>query len=144
MTPPKNIAASVRARLLNLARENGEDYNRILLRYVQERLLYRLSKSSHASEYILKGAALFSLWDGQPHRPTKDTDFLGFGAPEPERLRTVFAEIVRIDCPEDGLSFDPDSIAAAPIRDQALDDGIRITIPVRLGDAAGLCRTRAR
>ncbi|MEM6559788.1 MAG: nucleotidyl transferase AbiEii/AbiGii toxin family protein [Myxococcota bacterium] len=133
MKPGKNIAASVRARLLNIARENGEDYNRILLRYVQERLLYRLSQSAHARDFILKGAALFSLWDGQPHRPTKDTDFLGFGEPDPVKVRDVFRAIAAVPCPQDGLVFDPDGIEAAPIREQALYDGIRVTIPVSLG-----------
>lgn len=132
MSPTKNVAASVRARLLNLARENGEDYNRILLRYVQERLLYRLSRSKHSGDFVLKGAALFSLWDGQPHRPTKDTDFLGFGDPDPARLRDLFRDIIEVPCPEDGLVFDAQAIEAAPIREQALYDGIRITVPVAL------------
>jgi predicted nucleotidyltransferase component of viral defense system len=135
MTAPKNIPASVKARLLNVARERHEDFNFILNRYFQERLLYRLSKSKHASDFVLKGAALFTLWTGHPHRPTKDTDFLGFGEPSPERLATLFVEIVSVPCPEDGLEFDASAVKAAPIREQALYDGIRVVIPVRLGNA---------
>ena len=41
----KNMAVSVRDRLLNLARERGEDFQLILTRYGLERLLYRLGKS---------------------------------------------------------------------------------------------------
>ena len=41
--PVTNIGASVRAQLLNIARESGQDYNRVLIRYAQERLLYRFS-----------------------------------------------------------------------------------------------------
>lgn len=43
-----NVAASVRARLLNRARETGQDFNLILTRYALERLLYRLSISPQA------------------------------------------------------------------------------------------------
>ena len=43
--PVTNIGASVRAQLLNIARESGQDYNRVLIRYAQERLLYRFSVS---------------------------------------------------------------------------------------------------
>ena len=43
MSLPKNVAASVRARLLSRAKEQGMDYNLILTKYALERLLYRLS-----------------------------------------------------------------------------------------------------
>ena len=76
---PRNIAASVRARLLNLSRERGEDFNYVLIRYVQERLLYRLSRSVYQDQFVLKGATLFTIWLGAPHRPTKDIDLLSRG-----------------------------------------------------------------
>lgn len=40
----KNMAVSVRDRLLDLARERGEDFQLILTRYGMERLLYRIGK----------------------------------------------------------------------------------------------------
>ena len=58
----RNVAASVRARLLNRARETGQDFNLILIRYALERLLYRLSISAYADQFLLKGALLFDLW----------------------------------------------------------------------------------
>lgn len=39
MSLPKNVAASVRARLLSRAKEQGMDYNLILTKYAPERLL---------------------------------------------------------------------------------------------------------
>ena len=54
-TSGKNVAASVRQRLLNRSRETGEDYNRLLTRYGNERLLYRLSVSPHAGWFVLSG-----------------------------------------------------------------------------------------
>jgi predicted nucleotidyltransferase component of viral defense system len=63
-----NVAQSVRQRLLNLARQTGQDYNRLLVRYSLERILYRLSQSEHADRFILKGAMLFAVWSGQQSR----------------------------------------------------------------------------
>lgn len=79
----RNMAASVRARLLNRARETRQDFNLILTRYALERLLYRLSISPHADQFLLKGALLFDLWFDIPHRPTRDADLLGFGSADP-------------------------------------------------------------
>ena len=70
----RNIAASVRARLLNRARETKQDFNLVLTRYAIERLLYRVSLSTHANNLLLKGALLFDLWFDIPHRPTRDID----------------------------------------------------------------------
>lgn len=58
---PSNRAASVRQRLLNRARERGEDFQLVLIRYTVERLLYRLSRSPHKKQFVLKGAMLFPL-----------------------------------------------------------------------------------
>jgi len=79
--PPKDVAASIRARLHNVARERGEDFQFVLLRYGAERLLYRLTRSAHAGQFVLKGSALFVIWLGHPHRPTRDIDLLGTGTP---------------------------------------------------------------
>ena len=75
----KDLAVSIRDRLLNLARERGEDFQLILTQYGLERLLYRLGKSDYKDLFILKAAMLFMLWGDQSHRPTRDVYFLGFG-----------------------------------------------------------------
>ena len=76
----RNVAASVRAKLLNKARADKRDFTLVLTRYALERLLYRLSISEHADHFLLKGALLFDLWFDIPHRPTRDVDLLGFGS----------------------------------------------------------------
>lgn len=43
-------------------RSTDGDYNLLLTRYGLERLLYRLSVSPHAPNFLLKGALLFLLW----------------------------------------------------------------------------------
>ncbi len=66
----RNMAASVRARLLNHSRATKQDFNLVLTRYALERLLYRISVSPHSNTFLLKGALLFDLWFDIPHRPT--------------------------------------------------------------------------
>ena len=131
----KNHATSVRARLLNLSRSQGEDFQRLLVRYAIERLLYRLSISAHADEFVLKGATLFALWMGKPHRATKDLDLLGRGTPDVARLIEVFRQIAGVPCPEDGLSFEPEGITGETIREEALYSGVRVVVPCQLAGA---------
>jgi predicted nucleotidyltransferase component of viral defense system len=131
---PKDLSASIRQRLLNLAKARGEEFTFVLLRYGLERLLYRLGQSRHAGRFILKGAMLFPLWSGNPHRATKDLDLLGQGPPDLDRLKTAFREIVSLPA-GDGLLFLPETIRALEIREDAINDGVRITLQARLGAA---------
>lgn len=132
--PPRDRAASVRQRLLNIAKERGEEFNFVLLRYGLERLLFRLGQSRHAGTFVLKGAMLFPLWSGSPHRATKDMDLLGSGAPDIGRFVDIFREVAAVDA-DDGVRFLPDTVAGAAIREEAIYDGIRITLEGCLGVA---------
>lgn len=123
----RNIAASVRALLLNRARETRQDFNLVLTRYALERLLYRLSISPHANQFVLKGALLFDLWFDIPHRPTRDADFLGFGSAELPHLEAVFKKVCAIDT-SDGVMFRPDTVQAAEIRKETNYAGVRVTL----------------
>jgi hypothetical protein len=76
-TPPKNIAASVRQRLLNKARETNRSCSELVQYFAMERFLYRLSKSTHADKFILKGALMLAVWEAPLARPTMDIDMLG-------------------------------------------------------------------
>ena len=131
----RDHGASVRPRLLARARKDGEDFQRLLVRYAIERLLYRLSISRHAEGFVLKGATLFALWLGRPHRATKDLDLLGRGGPDVDRLVGLFRDVASIPCPEDGMEFDGAAIVGAPIREEALYTGVRVTIPASLAGA---------
>lgn len=132
MTEKKNLAASVHQRLKNIAAASGEDFNYLLRRFANERWLYRLSASPHRDRFLLKGASLFTLWFNQPHRPTRDLDLLGFGAPEIIRLETVFREICHIAA-SDGLTFDPASVKGAEIKEGQEYQGVRILFAAFLG-----------
>ena len=132
----KNVAASVRQRLLNRSREAGEDYNLLLARYGNERLLYRLSVSPHAGRFVLKGALLFAAWIGTPHRPTRDLDLLGRGDPSPDALAGVFRELCDLPVDrDDGLRLDARGVVAREIREGHEYDGVRVTLPSLLGNA---------
>jgi len=132
---PSNVAASVRQRLLNRIRETGEDANLVWSRYAIERLLYRLSVSDFGRDFVLKGAALFTVWTGQPHRPTLDVDLLGHGEDSRERLEAVFRTVCHVAVEPDGLRFDPDSVTAEPIRETQEYGGQRVTLTAYLGKA---------
>ena len=88
----KNPVHSAFQRLLNCARNSGEDFNLLLSRYGIERLLYRLSISSHADKFILKGASLFLIWKGQNFRVTRDADLLSSIPLDPDQIADIFRE----------------------------------------------------
>jgi predicted nucleotidyltransferase component of viral defense system len=129
-----NVAASVRQRLLNHARAQGQDFQLVLTHYAIERLLYRLEHSEYAGRFVLKGAMLFRVWEGPSARQTRDLDLLGFG--DPEYVAAAFRDLAgRTVTPDDGLAFDPASVRAEPIRDQAEYRGQRVRLQATL-DAA--------
>ena len=74
--PIKNINISVKERLLALAKSNNIDFNRVLLLYIQERFLYRMSLSSYKLNFILKGGILFYAGYKESARSTRDIDLL--------------------------------------------------------------------
>lgn len=130
----RDLAASVRQRLLNLAKSRGEDFQATLTRYGLERFLFRLASSSHREAFLLKGAMLFSVWTGRPHRPTWDVDFLGRGEPDVGRLEGIFSEVCRLEVEDDGLRFDA-AVRGEPIREDQRYAGVRLHARARLGNA---------
>lgn len=133
--PPRNLAASIHRRLLNGARERGEDPQFILQRYAAERFLYRLGESPHREQFVLKGAMLFALWGGSVYRPTRDLDFTGYGSDAIEAVLDRIRDICSLAAPDDGMSFDVTSLRAEPIREEVEYGGLRIVFEARLGSA---------
>ncbi len=128
-------ATSIHARLLNRAKERGEDFNLVLVRYALERFLYRLSTLPAAREgFLLKGAMLFDLWFDQPSRPTRDADFLGFGPMDADRLAETMREICGVPA-DDGMMFDANSVRVEEIREEARYGGLRVRLVGLLGNA---------
>lgn len=131
----KNLAASVRAKLLAMAKASGEDFNRTLVRYGIERFLVRLCAHADRDRFILKGAMLFMTWPEGMHRPTGDLDLLAYGPPEPEIVQRVVAEICAAPADDDGIIFHPASVAVEAVREEDKYQGVRITMVAALDTA---------
>ena len=136
MTPRKairDVPASVRQRLRNFARRQGADFESVLQRFAVERFLYRLSASDEVNRFTLKGAALLRMWAGQELRPTRDIDFLARGARDEAAIRTALRDVCGVPCQEDGVVFDPATIAITSIRIEQPNGGLRVRIRGGLG-----------
>ena len=135
MKSPRNIPASVRQRLLNRAKSDRRPFNELLQYYAMERFLYRLSQSAHADRFILKGALMLRVWRSPELRPTMDIDMLGRTSNEEADIVAQIRDILTVDVETDGLAFDPDSIQAERITEDADYEGIRIRFLGALGSA---------
>ena len=130
-----NLPASVRQRLLNIARERHADFQLILIQYGIERLLYRLSRSNYKDRFLLKGAMLFSVWSEEPFRSTRDIDLLGQGDSSVASLHKTFEEICRTAVEDDGVQFLVDTIRGEEIRDDQEYHGVRLRFEGQLAGA---------
>ncbi len=130
----RNVPASVRQRLLNLAREERSDFNLVLQRYAIERFLYRLGLSAEVDHFTLKGATLFLVWTGRQFRATHDVDFLASGREDRAGIRLGMEAICAVPCPEDGVVFDPASMRIEDIRGEQEYGGMRVRLGGELGE----------
>jgi predicted nucleotidyltransferase component of viral defense system len=134
--PKKDYAASVLARLLNHSRQHKEDFQSLLTRYVAERFLFRLGKSSFKDGYVLKGAYLLTIiLEDQTYRTTKDIDFLKTGNTDTEYIKESLKSICSTEYPEDAVVFEIASISLQDIREQNTYHGQRAKIRATIGKA---------
>ncbi len=131
----KNIPASVKVRLLNIARDRNEIFTNLLIRYAMERFLYRLSISEYSDKLVLKGAALYSYWHGEPHRPTLDADFSSKKIISIKEAEKIVIHLCRVKVNDDGLNFIEETILTEDIREENEYQGIRIKFKTQLGQA---------
>ncbi|MGV3719957.1 MAG: nucleotidyl transferase AbiEii/AbiGii toxin family protein [Actinomycetota bacterium] len=131
----RDISASVRARLLSLAKDRGEQFELTLTRFALERLLYRLSCSEHKDRFVLKGATLFALWAGGRHRPTRDLDLLARGDVDIAGMTRLFQSFCNRPAEDDGVHFQSDSVLGERIREDETYEGIRVTLMAHIGGA---------
>ena len=130
-----NVAASIRSRLLNRARDEGTEFELFLVRYACERFLYRLGASEIRDRCILKGASLLSLWMEDPYRATRDIDLLAYGENDEETVRGLMEVICSVSCSDDGLEFDLHSLNISTIREGQRYNGKRASLRAILGTA---------
>lgn len=122
---PRNLGASVRARLFDIARRRDQAFDVILAMFVLERLLFRLSESRFSDRFVLKGAMLTTTWLSDFHRVTRDLDLLGYGSSAPEEVVGTFREVAGIQC-ADGVEFDVKGIRVERIREEQEYGGLRL------------------
>lgn len=125
---------SLQDKLRNVAKAAGKDFQLILTRYFQERLLFRLSQSVHRDDFCLKGGALLYALQREASRPTLDLDLLSLKIRmDKVHFAGIFREICSIFFPDDGVQFDAEKISVAEIMEQRRYAGLQIKIPVSLG-----------
>lgn len=130
-----NIAASVHSRLANKSKSTSRPFNELLQFFAIERFIYRLCQTPHADKFVLKGALMFSTWSPSIARPTMDIDFLGRLENSLDVVAAAMKDACRVTVPPDGMTFDPDSVAAARIKEDAEYEGVRVRLQARLGNA---------
>jgi len=132
------LVQSVHDRLKNAARAQNRPFAELLELYAVERFLHRLGCSPHREIFVLKGALLLRHWLGTDTRPTRDIDVLAPADLEPDRLRELLRDVLRVEVEQDGIDFDIDSIVVRPIRAESTVLGLRAKFDAHLG------RTRLR
>ena len=133
--PVKNMAASVRQRLQNRAKQTNRPFQEVLQYFAMERFLYRVSKSSYADQFILKGALMLNVWQAPTSRPTRDIDFLARMDNNVEAVVDIIREICLQSVGSDGLVFDVDSLVGQMIKEDADYSGVRVTFRASLQTA---------
>jgi len=126
--PGKNVAASILARLRNRAQLLERPFAEILQYYAMERFLYRLSKTSYADKFVLKGGLMFYVWDLALRRPTRDIDFGGSVSNNSGTLLKIINTVITESVPEDGIVFDPQSVSVEETQVDADYQGMRIKL----------------
>jgi predicted nucleotidyltransferase component of viral defense system len=132
----KNIGASIKQRLKNKSRELNIPFDQILQRYGIERFLLRLSESKYRDKFILKGGQMLLVWSNEQMRPTMDVDFMGITENSLKNLNNIMFDLCSRNHPDvDGISFNPDSVNAVRIKEDAEYEGVRITFEGMLDTA---------
>jgi hypothetical protein len=108
--------------LQNRARAEARGTQELLILYVVERWLARLSASPYADQFVLKGGMLLAAFDAR--RPTADADTLARNFSNDQA--TVVARVVEIAnqrVSEDGVDFRTETVTSRMIRDEDLYAG---------------------
>ena len=122
----RNIAASVHQRLLNKSKESARPFNELFQYYAIERFLYRLSRSSYAEKFILKGALMLMVWKVPAFRSTMDIDMLGKMKNSTDAIIAMVREVCLQEVEPDGIVFDPNSVRGQIITEEADYEGVRV------------------
>ncbi len=104
--------------------------------YAVRQLLVRLQRTEYAHRFQLKGGMYIGAVLEDFHRTTRDADMLDKGHADPDGVRAVFEEVVKVGA-DDGVSFTKVETRIAT-RDADGYDGVKVNVSARL---AGLFAT---
>jgi hypothetical protein len=121
-----NVAASIRQKLLNIARSDLRPFGELLQYYAMERFLYRLSCSRHSDRFVLKGALMLRIWNAEDYRSTMDIDMIGRTSNDPTAIGLQIRDIINTNVLADGLIFLSDTIQCVNITEDADYKGVRV------------------
>lgn len=131
---PKDVGASVRSRLLNLARQTGRPFEEVLVLYGLERFFFRLSQSDYRRRFILKGGLLLIGMGLPAARPTRDMDFLALMSTNIDAVSEAIQEIGTMYV-NDGVAYDFSELRHESMSPNAGHQGIRFKFVGQLGQA---------
>ncbi len=135
MSRPTRDITSGRAYLdlQALARRKGRPTDELVVLFILERFLYRLSRSVHRERLVLKGGMLLAAFDER--RPTRDVDLLARGTQNDiDVVAALIRQVLDVEV-DDGVSFDTAQLDARIIREHELYAGVRVVVPARVGRA---------
>jgi len=120
---------SIKAVLLNLAKQKNVQFQQIVTRYLHERLLYRVSMSEYKLNFVLKGGNLMYAIEGLQIRPTTDIDMLAKNINnDQDNIKQIFKNICEIKYKDDCVIFNSKTIAASEIAEENKYSGVRLLI----------------
>jgi len=132
--PVKNVSASVKNRILSMARLSGKPFQSLLTHYGLERFLFRMSRSPLKEKFVLKGGLLLMGMGLPMARTTRDIDFLGLGSKDTEAVGASIREIGSMTI-EDGLVYEFDHMSIEAMAEDTEYPGIRLKFDAWLGKA---------
>jgi hypothetical protein len=107
-----------------------------LIRHTLESFLDRLTRTSHADDFVLKGGILLAAYGVR--RPTKDTDSNAINTDvTAEHLARVVRDIAANNV-DDGVVFDVNTISVQEIREQADYPALRVRVAASIGPWKGV------
>lgn len=131
----KNLPASIRAKLQNIAEEEGRPFLEVLQYYAMERFLYRLNRSQHADNFVLKGALMMIAWQIPERRTTLDIDLSAQADNSLDSIEEIIRDICSTAVTPDAVVFDPKTVKGERIKEDADYEGVRIKFKGHLDTA---------
>lgn len=131
--PLVNIAASNRAKLLNLSRQTGQSFQELTQYFAMGRFLYRLAVSDVAEKFVLKGAMLLHARHISHARSTLDIDLLGRLDNGVSAVQEAMERVCQQPVDDDGLIFDAKHLVVSEITKEGVYAGRRVNFQGQLG-----------